>query len=193
MCVHLLKSEIPVHIDSRSTCKEAAMLHHNISTAAQNVDLLTAFVRMTSDQVVSVVLFPLEAINCAHRAYSNVVEHFLMSNNTSMKKITCITFQRPFRRSYFHTLSATHSFSFQLTQCNFPRDLRATHQGSENIQRTLTTHSAADRLSKSSSSPRARKTSLVYTEVLYRLSFPVLTLFWPANVKFLAAKSLPVL
>lgn len=73
LCVHLLKSEIPVHIDSRSTCKEAAMLHHNISTAAQNVDLLTAFVRMTSDQVVSVVLFPLEAINCAHRVYSNVV------------------------------------------------------------------------------------------------------------------------
>lgn len=49
------------------------MLHHNISTAAQNVDLLTAFVIMTSDQVVSVVLFPLEAINCAHRVYSNVV------------------------------------------------------------------------------------------------------------------------
>lgn len=77
LCVHLLKSEVPVSIDSRSTCKEAAMLHLDALTAAQNeAKIHKLWAWKTSDQVISDHFFPFEAITCAHRVYSNVVEHF---------------------------------------------------------------------------------------------------------------------
>lgn len=169
------------------------MLHNDISTAVIRRGArgpAHSLYENDAEKGGQCCFFAFEAINCTHRAPSNMLDHFLMANKTSNIKNTQYNLSKTVS-AVIH--SAAHSFSFQLTQCNFPRGPTATHQSSGNVQHTLTTHSAAHHLSKSSSSPRARKTSAVYPEVLHRLSFlNSLPYFRPANMKSLTANSLPV-
>lgn len=123
------------------------------------------------------------------RAFTTVVKHFFWWVCVwEMWNLSHITCPRLFKWSHFHVLSETHSFSFNYLSVISP-ETQEQPTRTQKYPPHNNPHSSTPRL-KISSSPQAHKTPPVYIEVMYRLHYPVLTLFWSASVKFLTAKSL---
>lgn len=129
-------------------------------------------------------------LNLTCWAFKNAVKHFLFwwVCVWEMWNLTHITCPRLFKWSHFHVLSETHSFSFNYLSVISP-ETQEQPTRTQKCPPHNNPHSSTPRL-ELSSSPQAHKKPPVYIEVMYRLHFPVLTLFWSANVKFLTAKSL---